>query len=58
MRTIFYGIAFAGVLAAAGCKDTNRPLSYTPGEYGGKADTKLNKEQVDALRQRSKRIAE
>ena len=58
MRAIFYGIAFAGVLAAAGCKDTNRPLSYNKGEYGGKADTKLTKEQVDALRQRGSRIAQ
>ena len=58
MRAIFCGIALAGVLVVAGCKDTPRPLSYNKGEYGGKADTKLTKEKVDALRQRSKRIAE
>ena len=58
MRTIFCGIALMGVLALAGCKDTPRPLSYNKGEYGGKADTKLTKEQVDALRQRGLRIAE
>ena len=39
-------------LLLAGCKDTDRPLSYEKGVYGGKADTKLTSEQVEALRQR------
>lgn len=58
MRAIFYGIALAGVLATAGCKDSVRPLSYNKGEYGGKADTKLTEEQVKALRERGSRLAQ
>lgn len=58
MRKVFCGIALLGVLALSGCNDSIRPLSYDKGEYGGKPDTKLTKEQVDGLRQRSKRIAE
>ncbi|MDA7946862.1 MAG: hypothetical protein MPJ78_05240 [Hyphomicrobiaceae bacterium] len=57
MRAILYGIALVGVLTVAGCKDTPRPLNYNKGEYGGKADTKLTKEQVETLRQRGKRFA-
>ncbi len=58
MRVIFVGVALAGILAVAGCKDTNRPLSYDKGEYGGKADTKLTKEQLEALRQRGTQQAQ
>lgn len=52
MRVIPLGLALAGALALAGCKDTDRPLSYNKGVYGGKADTKLQTRQLEALRHR------
>ena len=52
MRVISLSLALAGALALAGCKDTDRPLSYNKGVYEGKADTKLTPEQVEALRLR------
>ena len=52
MRVILLSLGLAGALALAGCKDTDRPLSYNKGVYGGKADTKLTSGQVDALRLR------
>jgi len=55
MRIITLGLICAGALMIAGCKDTNRPLSYTKGEYGGKPDTKLTGEQVETLRHRGLR---
>lgn len=55
MRIIGIIVGFAALVFLAGCKDEDRPLSYTPGEYGGKPDTALTKEQVEALRQRGMR---
>lgn len=55
MRTITLGLVMSATLALAGCEGTDRPMSYTKGEYGGKADTKLTAEQVEALRQRGLR---
>ena len=55
MRVMALCIIFAGAITLAGCKDTNRPLSYNKGEYGGKADTKLSATQVETLRQRGMR---
>lgn len=55
MRVITLGMIFAGAIMLAGCKDTNRPLSYNKGEYGGKADAKLSAQQVETLRQRGMR---
>ena len=52
MRVISLSLALAGALALAGCKDTDRPLSYNKGVYAGKADTKLTSGQVEALRLR------
>lgn len=52
MRFLAIFLMLAGVVSLAGCKDTDRPLSYNKGEYAGKADTKLTAEQVEALRQR------
>ena len=47
------GIFLASViLLLSGCKDSDRPTSYSKGVYGGKADTKLTSEQVRTLRQR------
>lgn len=37
----------------AACGETERPLSYQPGVYGGAADEPLSSETVDALRQRT-----
>jgi outer membrane protein assembly factor BamE (lipoprotein component of BamABCDE complex) len=51
-------VALAGALALAGCKDTDRPLSYNKGVYGGKADTKLTAEQIETLRHRGMRQAQ
>lgn len=42
----------AAALALAGCKDTDRPLSYDKGVYAGKPDQELTSDQVEALRQR------
>lgn len=39
-------------MVLSGCKDTDRPLSYNKGVYGGPADKPLAPEQLDALRQR------
>jgi len=55
MRLIGISLGLAALVLLAGCKDTDRPLSYTKGEYGGKPDTALTKEQLDALRQRGMR---
>lgn len=55
MRVAIVCTIFASAIVLAGCKDTDRPLSYTKGEYGGKADTKLSAEQVETLRQRGMR---
>lgn len=55
MRVMSLALTLAGALALAGCKDTDRPLSYDKGVYGGKPDTKLTAEQVEALRQRGLR---
>lgn len=55
MRAFTIGLICAGTIVLAGCYDTDRPLSYTKGEYGGKPDTKLTGEQVEALRQRGMR---
>lgn len=55
MRVAILCAIFASAFTLAGCKDTNRPLSYNKGEYGGKADTKLSAEQVETLRQRGMR---
>lgn len=52
-KNILPAVAMIAVLAMlAGCKDTDRPLSYNKGVYGGKTDQKLNEKQVEALRQR------
>lgn len=56
MRVISFFLVIAGVLALAGCKDTDRPLTYNKGVYAGEPDTELSDEQVDGLRQRGKRI--
>ena len=58
MRVISLSVALAGALALAGCKDTDRPLSYNKGVYGGKSDTKLTTEQIKALRHRGMRQAQ
>lgn len=55
MQKLTILLAFTAGLALAGCKDTERPTSYNKGVYGGKADTKLTAEQVEALRQRGMR---
>jgi len=52
MRMISYSLLLASALALAGCEDTDRPTSYNKGVYGGKADTKLTTEQLEALRHR------
>ena len=52
MRVVSVFLILAGTLVLAGCKDTGRPLSYKKGVYGGKADTKLNTGQLEALRHR------
>lgn len=43
------------LLALAGCNESNRPLSYDKGVYGGKPDAQLTSEQVEELRQRGMR---
>ena len=58
MRVISLTMAFAGALALAGCKDTDRPLNYNKGVYGGKSDTKLTTEQLNTLRHRGMRQAQ
>jgi outer membrane protein assembly factor BamE (lipoprotein component of BamABCDE complex) len=58
MRVISLSLALAGALALAGCKDTDRPLSYDKGVYGGKMDTKLTSEQIETLRHRGMRQAQ
>lgn len=55
MRVILLGLLLIGPVVLAGCKDTNRPLTYNKGEYSGKPDTKLTPEQVETLRQRGMR---
>lgn len=52
MRVVSFSLALAGLLVLAGCQDTDRPLSYEKGVYGGKADTKLTTGQLEALRHR------
>ncbi len=52
MRMISYSLLLASALALAGCEGTDRPTSYNKGVYGGKADTKLTTEQLEALRHR------
>jgi hypothetical protein len=49
---ISYSLLLASALALAGCEGTDRPTSYNKGVYGGKADTKLTTEQLEALRHR------
>lgn len=51
---IFLVAASALVLGA--CKDTDRPLEYQKGVYGGKPDTKLTSDTVRTLRERGKRV--
>ncbi len=58
MRIISITLAIAGSLALAGCQDTDRPLSYNKGVYGGKADTKLKAAQVQTLRHRGMQQAQ
>ncbi len=58
MRVISLSLALAGALALAGCKDTDRPLNYNKGVYGGKSDTKLTTEQIQTLRHRGMRQAQ
>ena len=58
MRVFTIFLALAGALALAGCKDTDRPLSYNKGVYGGKTDTKLTTKQVESLRHRGMRQAQ
>ena len=58
MRVISLTLALAGALALAGCKDTDRPLSYNKGVYGGKIDTKLTSTQIEALRHRGMKQAQ
>jgi len=53
MRVISFALVLAGTLVLTGCKDTDRPLSYEKGVYGGKADTALTAGQREALRHRS-----
>lgn len=45
-------VSTALLLALAGCKDTDRPISYNKGVYGGPADQKLTAEETEALRLR------
>ncbi|MEC9369239.1 MAG: hypothetical protein VX871_11180 [Pseudomonadota bacterium] len=45
-------LATAGLLALGGCNETDRPLSYKKGVYGGKTDQKLTAQQLETLRQR------
>ena len=52
MRLISFSLLLASALALAGCEGTDRPTSYNKGVYGGKADTKLTTDQVEALRHR------
>ena len=52
--SIFLVTASALVLGA--CKDTDRPLEYQKGVYGGKPDTKLTSDTVRTLRERGKRV--
>ncbi|GAB4226127.1 MAG: hypothetical protein Kow0032_03170 [Methyloligellaceae bacterium] len=47
-------VVAAAALGLAGCKDSPRPLHYNKGEYIGKPDTPLTKEQRDALRHRGR----
>lgn len=58
MRVISLTLALAAALALAGCKDSDRPLSYDKGVYGGKMDTKLTSEQIETLRHRGMRQAQ
>jgi hypothetical protein len=52
MRVFSLTLALVSAVALAGCKDTDRPLSYNKGVYGGKVDTKLTSTQIEALRHR------
>lgn len=52
MRVISFALILAGTLVLAGCKDTDRPLSYEKGIYGGEADTGLTADQREVLRHR------
>lgn len=55
MRNVAIFLILGGIVALAGCNDTDRPLSYNKGEYAGKPDTDLTSEQVETLRQRTMR---
>ena len=53
MRAISITLTLVATLVVAGCNDSSdRPLSYEKGVYGGKADTKLTADQIEALRHR------
>ncbi|MGD9867719.1 MAG: hypothetical protein AB7U38_06955 [Hyphomicrobiales bacterium] len=45
-------VMIAILASLGGCKETDRPLSYEKGVYGGKADQKLTEQQLETLRQR------
>lgn len=48
-------LGVVALAALAGCREheQGRPLSYSKGEYGGKPDSGLNEQTLDALRQRA-----
>jgi hypothetical protein len=51
--TRIVALAALGALMLGGCEDTNRPLTYDKGEYGGRQDQKLLPDEVEQLRQRT-----
>jgi len=46
-------LAATFTMGISGCGETDRPLSYDKGTYGGPVDEKLNDDVVRALEQRS-----
>lgn len=50
--SVLAALALVG-LAVGGCEDTERPLTYDKGVYGGQADQPLTEQQLEELRQRS-----
>ena len=52
---LFLALALAIGLVACREAEQNRPLVHEPGVYKGKPDTKLDEQQREALRQRTRR---
>jgi hypothetical protein len=51
----FLALVLAMGLAACREAEQNRPLVHEPGVYKGKPDTKLDEQQREVLRQRTRR---